>query len=287
MKKKKTKAWQCIKTCAKSWDVKSKEKDLRNPLSPLLFYIYIHPSSSVCRRLYYGDYGKFCRGNEEDLLSIRHSPANSQKEWIVSIHSCPIALCGESWDRESQLPSSLCGSHSTGALNIQCWQRDSLLFQKQQACCLSIAGLELVESNKFLIPFEGPIFSDSQGSCQVTLGCSSVVTWKLTAAALQPSLWDEVTAPKSMAGTICGRAFIVGAAFTVPCPSYVVRLPLLPWRQGKARILFIIESLAAGPRHAVSALCPMWCLSPVLEGRAKGSRGRLVCRLQILKPGPL
>lgn len=245
---------------------------LGNPFSPFLFYICIHSSSSVCRRLCYGDYGKFCRGNEEDLLSIRHSPVNSQKEWFVSVHSCLIALCG---------------SHSTGALNIQCWPRDSLLFQKQRACCLSIAVLELVESNKFLIPFEGPIFSDSQGSCQVTLGCSSVVTWKLTAAALQPSLWDEVTAPNSMAGTICGRAFIVGAAFTVPCPSYMVRLPLLPWRQEKARILFIIESLAAGPRHAISALCPMWCLSPVLEGRAKGSRGRLVCWLQILKTGPL
>jgi hypothetical protein len=65
-----------------------------------------------------------------------------------------------------------------------------------------------------------------------------------------------------MAGTICERAFIVVAAFTMPCPSYMVRLPLLPWRQGKARILFIIKSLAAGHRHTVSATHPMLVIGP-------------------------
>lgn len=69
-----------------------------------------------------------------------------------------------------------------------------------------------------------------------------------------PVTWGD-----NMARTICGQAFVVVATFLMACQCYLVRLPLLPWRQEMARILFIIRSLAAGGRHSVSALVSLAC----------------------------
>ena len=69
-----------------------------------------------------------------------------------------------------------------------------------------------------------------------------------------PATWGD-----NMPRTICGQAFVVVATFLMSCQCYGVRLPLLPWRQEMARILFIIRSLTAGGRHTVSALVSFAC----------------------------
>lgn len=114
---------------------------------------------------------------------------------------------------------------------------------KQQAS--SPALWMLVKSNKCLIHFKTPICSDRQGP--------------VTAVAMHPFQWPKVTALGRMAGTMCRQALIVVATFMMSCQDYVVRLFLLLWRQGVARIHHQIIS------HWWQTLLQLSCPVPIIS----------------------
>lgn len=206
-------------------------------------------SGAAGRALSYGSSGMSLAGktrwevrhNEEDCWTSKHCKMTfrSNKKSLFTMLSVHLVWCSS-------------GSNETEYWLLETGRCPSSLKQRAYS---SPAVRAFAKSNKCLIHFKRPIFSVRQGP--------------VTAVALQPFQWNKVTALGSMAGKMCRQALTVVATFPMSCQDYMVRLFPLPWRQGMARILFIIQSLAAGGRH---------CLSPrvlCLSSLWKEARGKM------------
>lgn len=103
----------------------------------------------------------------------------------------------------------------------------------------------------------GPSILRQVGQLQSDSAVQLVVKWNGMAVTQQPPLWIEWQS--CIAQQYGDKPSSWQQLAWCHVRNYMARLPLLPWRQGIARILFIIKSLAAGGRHTVSALVSCAC----------------------------